>query len=283
MVPTDGATMDVSFKQCDSQLSQALSSTSIQLYLIGRGPIIRRRFGELYTVHLLNILCAFVPILLRLDSIITIIFSSVDSRVLNLAMPAFNELTVLWMPLIYAPIILAGFLLIRDETRGPIDYIRDLAHFFDYSRSAKGWKIYYLPLALVLALFVANIEFKVLSLTMSDLRMIPELSWSYLGLLFIVMVFLVGLGEELVFRYILQTRLQASVGIIPALLITSAAFSLMHSGYTSLIYMVYVFGVSLMFGLLFYKTNSLAFVSLLHGTLNFFLFSILPFGYLVLF
>jgi len=278
--------MDVSFKQCDSQLSQALSiALPFSFILLGEALLFAGDLGNCAIVHLLNILiCILVPILLRLDSLIWQSFSLLSIlRVLNLAMPAFNELTVLWMPLIYAPIILAGFLLIRDETRGPIDYIRDLAHFFDYSRSAKGWKIYYLPLALVLALFVANIEFKVLSLTMSDLRMIPELSWSYLGLLFIVMVFLVGLGEELVFRYILQTRLQASVGIIPALLITSAAFSLMHSGYTSLIYMVYVFGVSLMFGLLFYKTNSLAFVSLLHGTLNFFLFSILPFGYLVLF
>lgn len=278
--------MDVSFKQCDSQLSQALSiALPFSFILLGEALLFAGDLGNCAIVHLLNILiCILVPILLRLDSLIWQSFSLLSIlRVLNLAMPAFNELTVLWMPLIYAPIILAGFLLIRDETRGPIDYIRDLAHFFDYSRSAKGWKIYYLPLALVLALFVANIEFKVLSLTMSDLRMIPELSWSYLGLLFIVMVFLVGLGEELVFRYILQTRLQASVGIIPALLITSAAFSLMHSGYTSLIYMVYVFGLSLMFGLLFYKTNSLAFVSLLHGTLNFFLFSILPFGYLVLF
>ena len=129
---------------------------------------------------------------------------------------------------------------------------------------------------------LANIEFKILSLSIPDLRLVPDLSLESLALLFVVMVFFVGLGEELVFRYILQARLEASLGAVGAILMASLVFSIMHSGYGSYIYMVYVFCVSLVLGILYYRTKSLAFVALVHGTLNFFLFSLLPFGYLIL-
>ena len=63
----------------------------------------------------------------------------------------------------------------------------------------------------------------------------------------------------------------------------SVTFAAMHSGYQSGPYIAYVFLVAFLLGSLYYKTRSLALVSLIHGTLNFFLFSFLPFGYLVLF
>ncbi len=198
-------------------------------------------------------------------------------------MPTFSALTLLWVPLIYAPVIFVAFMMVRDESRRPVDYLRDLGRFFNVSHSATGWKLYYLPIALMIALVAANLQFNILSLTISDLKMIPELSGEYLGLLFIVMVFFVGLGEELVFRYILQDRLQESVGVVPALLISSLTFALIYSGYASITYIVYVFSMSVIFGLIYYKTRSLAFVSLIHGCLNLFLFSLLPFGNLMLF
>lgn len=198
-------------------------------------------------------------------------------------MPTFHDLAILWMPLIYAPIVLIGFLMVRDESKKPVDYTYGIARFFAISPSGAGWKLYYLSLALAIALVAAYVEFKVLSYTISDLRLIPELSLEYLTILFVVMIFFVGVGEEVVFRYILQTRLQASVGVCASLIIASLAFAFMHSGYTSPIYMAYVFGISLVLGTLFNKTKSLAFVALIHGALNFFLFSFLPFGKLLLF
>ena len=277
--------MDVRFKQHDGDLPMALLiAIPFGLILLGEALLYNGDLEACSAVHLFNILvCVLAPILLKQNALIWQAFLPVSLiRVLNLAMPTFNELTLLWMPLIYAPVILVGFMMVRDESRRLVDYLRDLGRFFNVSRSAAGWKIYYLPIALIIALVAANIEFNILGLSISDLRMIPELSWEYMGLLFVVMVFFVGLGEELVFRYILQARLQASVGIVPALLISSLAFALMHSGYTSIIYMIYVFCISLVFGLIYYKTKSLAFVSLIHGTLNFLLFSLLPFGYLQL-
>lgn len=236
-------------------------------------------------VHLLNIMiCVMTPILLKENPIIWQAFSLVSMlRILNLGMPKFASMTLYWIPMVYAPVILVAFLLIRDESFGARDYLRDLKKFFSTFSKAPGWKSYYLPIALVFSLLLANIEFKILSLTISDLRMIPDLSLGNLVLLFVVMVFFVGLGEELIFRYVLQARLVGVLGAPMAIIVASLAFAAMHSGYQSIIYMVYVLMVAVILGVIFHKTKSLAFVTLIHGSLNFFLFSLLPFGHLVLF
>lgn len=278
--------MDVRFKQHGIQLPTALSiAVPFGMIAIGEALLFNGNLEGCAIAHALNILLSvLIPILLKQNPLIWQAFSLVSLiRVLNLAMPTFHDLTMLWMPLIYGPILLVGFLMVRDEAKRPLEYACDLARFFRISPSATGWKLYYLPFALIIAVVVANIEFVILSQTISDLRLVPELSPEYLALLFVVMVFFVGLGEEVVFRYILQTRLQASVGIGASLIITSLTFAFMHSGYTSPIYMVYVFGISMFLGLLYNRTKSLAFVALIHGALNFLLFSFLPFGQLLLF
>lgn len=278
--------MDVRFKRESIQLPAALSIIiPFGMIAIGEALLFNGNLEGSAAAHALNILLSIlIPILLKQNPLIWQAFSLVSlMRVLNLAMPTFHELTLLWMPLIYGPILLVGFLMVRDETKRPLEYVYDLARFFRMSPSATGWKLYYLPFALIVAVVAANIEFIVLSQTITDLRLIPELSPEYLALLMMVMVFFVGLGEEVVFRYILQTRLQAMVGIGASLIITSLTFAFMHSGYTSLIYMAYVFGISMILGLLYDRTKSLALVALIHGMLNFFLFSFLPFGQLLLF
>ena len=278
--------MDFRFKREGIQLPAALSIIiPFGMIVIGEALLFNGNLEGSAAAHALNILLSIlIPILLKQNPLIWQAFSLVSLiRVLNLAMPTFHELTLLWMPLIYGPILLVGFLMVRDETKRPLEYVYDLARFFRISPSATGWKLYYLPFALIVAVVAANIEFIVLSQTIMDLRLIPELSPEYLALIMMVMVFFVGLGEEVVFRYILQTRLQAMVGIGASLIITSLTFAFMHSGYTSLIYMAYVFGISMILGLLYDRTKSLALVALIHGMLNFFLFSFLPFGQLLLF
>ena len=278
--------MDFRFKREGIQLPAALSIIiPFGMIVIGEALLFNGNLEGSAAAHALNILLSIlIPILLKQNPLIWQAFSLVSLiRVLNLAMPTFHELTLLWMPLIYGPILLVGFLMVRDETKRPLEYVYDLARFFRISPSATGWKLYYLPFGLIIAVVAANIEFVVLSQTIPDLRLVPELSPEYLALIMMVMVFFVGLGEEVVFRYILQVRMQAMVGIGASLIITSLTFAFMHSGYTSLIYMAYVFGISMILGLLYDRTKSLALVALIHGMLNFFLFSFLPFGQLLLF
>lgn len=91
------------------------------------------------------------------------------------------------------------------------------------------------------------------------------------------MVFFVGLTEELIFRSILQTRLEEVLGIKEALIVTAILFGFMHSGYGTFHEILYTGFVALFIGFAFYKTRSLPFVAVLHGFINVFLFGILPF------
>ena len=90
------------------------------------------------------------------------------------------------------------------------------------------------------------------------------------------MVFFVGLVEELIFRSILQTRLEKALNVREALIITSLLFGLMHSGYGTFYEIFYTGFVGFIIGVAFYKTKSLPFVAALHGFANVFLFGILP-------
>lgn len=254
------------------------------LIIVGEALLFVGNREDCLIVHVLNILiCIMVPILLKRDSLVWQAFMLLSMlRVLSLAMPRFTEMTLYWMLMTYVPLIIVGYLLVRDDKMKFRDRLRNFKQSFTLSKLS-GWKALYFPAGIILALVLANIEFEILSMNMSDLRLVPDLSAGSLALLFIVMVFFVGLGEELVFRYILQTRLEGSVGVIGAILITSLAFAIMHAGYESYIYIVYVFCISLILGVLYHHTKSLALVTLIHGCLNFFLFSLLPFGYLTLF
>lgn len=255
------------------------------MIMLGEGFLFVGNLDACIILHLLNILvCVMVPLLMRENPIIWQSFSLVSMlRVLNLGTPKFTTMTLEWIPMIYAPVIIVAFLLIRDESLGIKDYIVRLRSFLSLSRERPGWKLYYLPLGLAFALLLANVEFSVLSMTIADLRMVPDMSLESLALLFVVMVFFVGLGEELVFRYILQTRVQGTLGVLGAIAVSSIMFAVMHSGYQSVPYLIYVFVVALFLGVSYYKTKSLAYVTLIHGALNFFLFSFLPFGYIRLF
>lgn len=255
------------------------------MVLMGEAFLFVGDYEACVIVHLLNVLlCVLVPILLKENPIIWQAFMLVSMlRVLNLGMPRFVTLTLYWIPFIYAPIIVVAFLLVRDESLGLRDYVSKLKGFLSNSREVPGWKLYHLPLGLAFALFLANVEYVVLSMKIDDLRMVPDLSLESLALLFVVMVFFVGLGEELVFRYILQARVQGVLGIVLGIVISSIMFATMHSGYQSVPYLLYVFSVALFLGVSFYRTKSLAYVTLIHGVLNFFLFSFLPYGYLRIF
>ena len=210
----------------------------LALILIGEVLLFTGNLEACVIVHLLNILiCVMAPILLKENPILWQSFSLVSIlRVMNLGMPKFATMTLYWIPLVYAPVIVVAFLLIRDESLGIKDYFRDLKRFFTISPKASGWKSYYLLFGFAIAILLANLEFKILGMTVPDLRMIPDLGFLNMGLLFGVMVFFVGLGEELVFRYILQARLEGAIGVIGAILISSVAFAAMHSGYQSIPY-----------------------------------------------
>jgi membrane protease YdiL (CAAX protease family) len=182
-------------------------------------------------------------------------------RLINLSMPIFFETTLYTFIIIYGSLAIpAAFIIIHQRY--------SLEQIGISMKNIKAYMILSIPLSLVLGFG----EY----LTIRSGYLIPDLTFENLLKLTLIMVFFVGLVEELTFRSILQTRLEQTLGIRMSLLITTLLFGLMHSGYGTFYEILYTGFVGLFIGLAFYKTKSLPFIVVLHGFINVFLFGILP-------
>ena len=243
-------------------------------------------------VHGLNIfMCLILLVLIGDDKGLFMAFALISLvRVLGLGMPIFFSLTVYNFIPIYTAVIVAA-LIVLGEGRPA----REQLHRIWNQGMAAERKVIRKPLLalglLVFGTFVgyllANIEY----LIIQPPALIPELTLLNVVILGFIMLFFVGFGEELIFRAILQRRMIGKMGewltvgssIVLGIIVASIVFAAMHSIYLSLEYLAYVFIVGLILGNAYQITKSLGFVSLIHGSINIFLFSFLPYGYLRLF
>jgi membrane protease YdiL (CAAX protease family) len=182
-------------------------------------------------------------------------------RLINLSMPVFFETTLYAFVFIYSPLAIPLAVIVMHQ-RNSLEEIGITTKNF----------LSYVALSLPLSFLLGLGEY----LTIRTGYLIPDLSFESLLKLTIIMVFFVGLVEELIFRSILQTRLEQALSVKEALLITSILLGLMHSGYGTFHEILYTGFVGLLMGFAFYKTRSLPFIVLMHGFINVFLFGILP-------
>ncbi|MDN5310208.1 MAG: protease family protein [Methanolobus sp.] len=184
-------------------------------------------------------------------------------RLVNISMPVFFERTLYTFVFIYAPLIIPIAIVLRAQ---------DFRFSFRISEEMKRNRVTYSLIAVIVAIAIAEGEYAIIE----PGYLIPDLSFTSLLQLSIVMILFVGLIEEIIFRYILQTRLERIVGVWPALLIASALFGVMHSGYGT-IYEVLMTGLAgLAIGYLYVRTRSLYLVTMIHGLTNVFLFGFIP-------
>jgi len=182
-------------------------------------------------------------------------------RLINLSMPIFFDTTLYTFVFIYGPLAIPVAVIVLHQ-RDSLEQIGiTLKHIVPY-----------MFLSIPLGFLLGFGEY----LTIRTGYLIPDLTFTNLFKLIIVMVFFVGLIEELIFRSILQTRLENALSTWEALLVTSVLFGLMHSGYGTIQEILYTGFVGFIMGLAFYKTKSLPFIAVLHGFVNVFLFGILP-------
>lgn len=182
-------------------------------------------------------------------------------RLINLSMPIFFENTLYTFIFVYGPLAIpVGVIVIHQE------------HSLEKLGISMKNIIPYMILSVPLGFLLGLGEY----MTIESGYLIPNLDFQNLLYLTIIMVFFVGLVEEVIFRTILQTRLEEALSIQEALLITSLMFGLMHSGYGTFYEILYTGFVGFIMGLIFYKTRSLPFIAVLHGFVNVFLFGILP-------
>ncbi len=182
-------------------------------------------------------------------------------RLVNLSMPVFFDTTLYTFIFIYGPLAIPVAIVAWHQRPG----LEELGITIDKFG-------HYMLLSVPLGFLLGLGEYT----TIRTGYLIPDLSFNNLLLLTIVMVFFVGLVEEVIFRSILQTRLEKVLGIKEALIITSILFGLMHSGYGTPYEILYTGFVGFIMGVAFLRTRSLPFIAVLHGFVNVFLFGIIP-------
>jgi membrane protease YdiL (CAAX protease family) len=182
-------------------------------------------------------------------------------RLISLAMPTFFEFTLYKFIFVYGSMAIPVAVIVINQRHS-------LEQIGISMKNIGAYIVLSVPLGFLLGLG----EY----LTIRTESMIPDLTFVNLLQLTFVMVFFVGLVEEVIFRSILQNRLKQALSVQESLLITSILFGLMHSGYGTFNEILYTCLVGFIMGLAFYKTKSLPFIALLHGFVNVFLFGILP-------
>ncbi|KKI00384.1 CAAX protease [Methanosarcina sp. 1.H.T.1A.1] len=182
-------------------------------------------------------------------------------RMVNISMPIFFESNLYSFVFIYVPMTIpATIISIHQKIPGErkVDLLR------------KMW--IYLPVSVLAGLIFAEAEY----LLIQTSPLIPDLSPINLLELTIIMIFVVGLIEEFIFRGIIQTRLEEFLGPVGGILLASLLFGIMHSSYGTPYEMAYTFLAGGALGYLFYRTKSFSLVVMIHGFINIFLFGLIP-------
>ncbi len=182
-------------------------------------------------------------------------------RLVNLSMPIFFEANLYSFIFMYMPMTIPiTIIAVHQEIprEGKMQLLKKM--------------VVYLPFSLLAGLIFAEAEY----LMIQTRPLIPDLSPVNLLELTIIMIFVVSLIEELIFRGIIQTRLEKFLGPAGGVLLASLLFGIMHSSYGSLYEVAYTFLAGGILGYFFYRTKSLPLVVMIHGFINIFLFGLIP-------
>jgi membrane protease YdiL (CAAX protease family) len=182
-------------------------------------------------------------------------------RILNTTMPIFFSQTLYVFPMVYGPIFISLYYVAKNQNFTK----RELGIYF-------GKPQIYIPVSIVLGLLLGKMEYNIITVE----SLIPVATLKNILILTFVMIIFTGLPEELLFRGILQTRLEQSIGLIGGLVITSFLFGAMHSGYGSIYEIMFTTSAGFLLGYIFQRTRNLPFIALTHGMINVFLFGLIP-------
>ena len=105
----------------------------------------------------------------------------------------------------------------------------------------------------------------------------PAFEIEHLLIDLVQMILFVGMGEEILFRGLIQRDLTHTFGPAVGILLATSVFTAMHLTWRSVPELVFVFFVGLVLGYLYYKTESLTAPILAHGIGNTILVGILPY------
>lgn len=244
-------------------LSIVLPLTGIVLSEVAlfHGSVVISLWGHFLTL----LLCVFAPLIVRLDiRMLQAIVLVPLFRIVTLGMPVVVDFTLYWLVTIYAPLFFALIVLLRTQDDLSIEPPLTLRSF--------GTRLLLLPIALAGAVLLSEVEFHIIG----PEALIAEWTTWNLVLIAVVMIGFVGFVEEMLFRGILQRRLQTRIGRWSGILLASGVFGLLHSVYGTELGILFAFAVGILLGLLYDWTDSIGLVTIVHGVMNVFLFAVIP-------
>lgn len=213
------------------------------------------------TLHALNILLLIFSSIYLESRIYSVLMLLPLFRLLNVAMPVFFNLTIYSYSLVYAPMFIPIYYIMREK----------VISTSEAGITPKGF-LFYLPLAIGVGFALGWGENNVLHAG----ALIPDVDLKGILILALTMTLFVGVVEEFMFRSALQTVLEQRLGSLGGLLVCSIIFGIMHSGYRMPSEVFYVSFAGVVFGLLFWLTKSLPIIALAHGITNISLFLVAP-------
>lgn len=137
----------------------------------------------------------------------------------------------------------------------------------------RGNLIKYILIGILLGIPLAIVEYFILTPTAA----FPAFELKYLLRDLVYMVAFVGLGEELLFRGLIQRDMMNLLGWKWGLIGASIMFSVMHLTWRSIPELGFTFVAGLIFGYLYYRTRSLIAPIVTHGIANTILVAVLPY------
>lgn len=206
------------------------------------------------------LVCVLAPLRLHKQVAVFLAFGFLAMlRLVTLGMPVFGGTTLQWLVFIYLPFIPAVYI-------GGYG-LPEIAISVRYKITAAT-----LPFGIGLGVLLAELGYWLIA---------PDtlLSGGSLETLLIftaIMVVCVGLGEELIFRGLVQQSLQNSIGKWPGVVIASLIFGWMHVGFGLPSAVVFGVIVGLVLGSIYAYSRSIGLVTVIHGSMNVFLFGVIP-------
>jgi uncharacterized protein len=212
-------------------------------------------------VHAINLIFIILASIYINNRIYPVLMLLPLFRLLNVAMPGFFQLTLYSYSLVYAPMFIPIYYVMKERM---------------LSRSEAGITLegfwFFLPLAVAIGFALGWGENSVLGSGV----LVPDSSIKSILILTLTMVLFVGFVEEFIFRSALQTVMEERLGAIVGLVLASIIFGFMHSGYHLTLELLYVSFAGMVFGFLFWMTKSLPVISVAHGVTNVSLFLVAP-------
>lgn len=213
-------------------------------------------------IHLINLLAiilliTFGNIKLEIKNILQSLLLVILLRVVNLSVPQFFSVEIFQYPIIYGIMFIPIYLVIKSQ------YIS----FNELGINFKRLYIY-LPIAIVIGAMMAMVEYNILDIS----SIIEKFELSDIIIIIIVMFVFIATVEEVIFRSILQTRIEKVFGSKNGILLSGGIFGIMcvsYGIYSEIIFAI-IFGILLSY--IFQKTRSLPFIISIRGITNVILF-----------